>query len=131
TSGMRSPTEIAIDPPGIAFATRTSRIMPQPANAGPNAAPPPAAGIPAVGGSVRRASEHAPTERATLQPAVAGGVIDHQGQHRTDDRPDDARRLQCPLVEILVEEQVAEEATDERSDHAEPQRPGEHARDAR
>src|ERR671911_2506693 len=61
----------------------------------------------------------------TTPPARArsgNGVVDEQRDHGADDRPDDARRLQGTLTDVLVEQHVAEEPADERTHDPEQDR---------
>src|SRR5665213_466840 len=56
----------------------------------------------------------------THLPARLVAKPEPQKQHddRADDRPDDAGRLNKSASRVVVEEQVAQEAADERPDHA-------------
>src|SRR5215218_3502907 len=62
----------------------------------------------------------------TPASAARDHPVHEQGEDGADDRADDARGLERSVVEVLVEEDEAEEATHERADDAEDDRP-EHA----
>src|SRR5437868_12323279 len=67
-------------------------------------------------------SDQRPMTAAAVVASVHGGVVDQEGDHRTDDRPDEPRGLNRSLVEILAEYRPSDEAADERAHDAEQQR---------
>src|SRR4030095_8161821 len=110
TSGMRSPTEIAITlPPACGTTPRSCPIRAGGPHAGAGRDAPAGGSRPgrgrrwAVGGS----------DAAAHAPPAGGGVVDEQGDDGPDDRADDARRLHGALADVLVETDVAEDDADQ------------------